>query len=117
MPSSVRGWFLIIGSIIAIIGFTLPVLYGVDYTPPAHSAAASINIAALPGFGGAFSFAGGGVYNGFSGPVDFHDTLIAIIVSFGLGLFGLVFDIEQGISLVKHFYHAASAVAQAFVVG
>jgi len=67
-------------SVIAIIGFTLPVLYGVSYTPSAHSASASINLGALPGFGGAFSDAGGGMYNRFSGLVDFHDTLIAIIV-------------------------------------
>jgi hypothetical protein len=117
MTSNIRGWFLIIGSIIAFIGFTLPVLYGVSYSPPAHSAAASINIAALPGFGGAFSFAGGGVYNGFSGPVDFHDTLIAIILSFGLGLFALKFDIEHGIPWVKYLHHTASALAQVFIVG
>lgn len=117
MTSNIRGWFLIIGSIIAIIGFTLPVLYGVGYTPPVHSAAASINVGALPGFGGAFSDAGGGVYNGFSGPVDFHGTLIAILVSFGLGLFALMFDIEHGISLVKYFHHTASALTQVFIVG
>ena len=113
MTSNIRGWFLIIGSVIAIIGFTLPVLYGVSYSPPAHSAAASINILALPGFGGGI----GGVYNGFSGPVDFHDTLIAIIVSFGLGLFALVFDIEEGIPWVKNLHHTASSLTQVFIVG
>jgi len=117
MTGSTRGGFLIAGSIIAFIGFLLPVLYGVSYTPPADSAAASINIAALPGFGGSFSSASAGVYNGFSGPVDFHDTLIAIIVSFGLGLSARVFDIEHGISLVKNLHHTASALTQVFIVG
>ena len=117
MTSNIRGWFLIIGSVIAIIGFTLPVLYGVSYSPPAHAAAASIDIAALPDFGGAFSDASGGVYNGFSGPVDLHDTLIAIIVLFGLSLFALKFDIEHGIPWVKYLHHTASAVTQVFIVG
>ena len=117
MTSNIRGWFLIIGGVIAIIGFTLPVLYGVSYSPPAYSAAASIDIAALPGFGGAFSDANGGVYNGFSGPLDFHDTLIAIIVLFGLGHFALKFDIEHGLPWVKYLHHTASAATQVFIVG
>ncbi len=106
-----------VGSIIAIIGFTLPVMYGVSYDPPAHSAAASISINTLQGFGGAFSFAYGGVYNGFSGPVDFHDTLIAILISFGLGFLATKIDIEDGMSLVKFFHHTASALTQLFIVG
>ena len=43
MESSTRGGFLIAGSIVAFFGFILPGVYGVNYNPPAHSAAASIN--------------------------------------------------------------------------
>lgn len=117
MDSNIRGWFLIIGSVIALVGFTLPVLYGVAYTPPAHSALANINVGALPGFGGVLTDSGGGVYNGFAGPADFHDTFIAILVSFGLGLFALVFNIENGISVIKNLHHSASALTQVYVVG
>src|SRR5579859_8031685 len=91
MTSSTRGTFLIVGSIIAFIGFLLPGMYGVSYNPPPGSAAASINIGSLPGFDGSFSSPSGGVYNGFSGPVDFHFTLFAIIAWFALGLFALNF--------------------------
>jgi hypothetical protein len=122
MESSTRGKFLIAGSIIAFIGFILPGLYGVSYNPPANSATASINIGALQGFGGPFSSAGGGVYNGFGGPVDFHLTLFAILVWFGLGLYALKFDVDKGIALVnkagKHSkkYQAFTAFAQGLII-
>ena len=117
MTSSIRGWFLIIGSIIAIIGFSIPGLYGVSYNPPAQSAAASINVGALEGFGGSFSSASGGVYSGFGGPVDFHLTLLAILVTFGLGLFAFVFDVQQGVDWVNNTHHILSVASQMYSVG
>ena len=122
MESSIRGKFLIAGSIIAFIGFLLPGMYGVSYNPPATSTAASINVGALQGFGGSFSSASGGVYNGFGGPVDFHLTLIAILVWFGLGLYALKFDADRGIGLInkagKHSkaFHALTALAQGLII-
>src|SRR2546426_211413 len=101
MSSKVRGWFLIIGSIIGFIGYALPGLYGVSYHPPAHAAFANIAISSLRDFGGAFSSAKAGVYSGFGGPVDFHITLIALGVSFALGLFGLVLPIDHGVDWIE----------------
>jgi hypothetical protein len=66
MDSKTRGNFLIAGSIISFIGFVIPALYGVNYDPPAQSAAAQIDISKLPDFQGAIMSTGGGVYNGFS---------------------------------------------------
>lgn len=117
MESSTRGGFLIAGSIVALIGFGISGMYGVGYNPPAHSAAASINVGKLEGFGGPFSSASGGVYSGFGGPVDFHLTLVAIVIMFGLGLFALKFDIEQGIALLRWTHHGASISTGLFITG
>jgi hypothetical protein len=116
MESSTRGKFLVTGSIIAFFGFLVPGVYGVSYNPPAHSAAASINIGGLDGFGGPFSSASGGVYNGFGGPADFHVALTAILIMFGLGLFALKFDIERGIAWLRRTHHWASISAGLIVV-
>lgn len=117
MESSTRGGFLIAGSIIAFIGFILPGLYGVSYNPPAQSDAASINVGGLNGFGGPISSASGGVYNGFGGPIDFHSTLIAIAIMFGLGLFAFKFDVEDGMKWLRYTHHGASISTGLFVTG
>lgn len=105
MESSTRGGFLIAGSLIGFFGFIVPGLYAVAYDPPANSAAAQINLMNLKDFG---SFLGGstggsslGIYNGFSGPVDFHITLWALILMFVLGIFATRYDVETGIIWLK----------------
>lgn len=117
MTSKTRGSFLIAGSIIAFIGFLIPALYGVSYDPPAQSAAAQINLSTLAGFNGIVTNATGGVYNGFSGPLDLHITLISIIVTGILGFLAEIINLDEAIAWVQTTFHLLSVSSQLFTVG
>lgn len=103
MTGKTRGGFLIAGSIIAFIGFLIPGLYGISYNPPANSAAANIVLSKLTGFNSAVALntTNAGVYNGFSGPIDLHVTLVSIIVTGILGLLAPFIPYGKGIDLAK----------------
>lgn len=122
MTSKTRGGFLIAGSIIAFIGFLLPGLYGVNYSPPAHFSAANIDLSKLAGFTGAFSTATAGVYNGFSGPIDLPFTLGAIVVTAILGFLAPLINYDEGIELAnnvlpKNVHNFVSVLSQLGIVG
>ena len=117
MTSRTRGGFLIAGSIIAFIGFIIPGLYGVSYDPPAQSVASHITLSTLTSFNGLFTFARGGVYNGFSGPIDLHTTLIAIIVTGVLGFFAEAIDLDKAVAWIKNTHPALSVGSQLYSIG
>jgi hypothetical protein len=87
MEHQTGGKFLIAGSIIAGLAFIVPGVYGVQYQPPSNSKLSSVDLSTLPGFKGIIQ-----VDNGLAGPVSFHDTLIAIVALFVLGLMSLIVD-------------------------
>ncbi|MFC1408613.1 hypothetical protein ACEZCY_04870 [Streptacidiphilus sp. N1-12] len=103
MESRARAGFLMGGSGFALLWLAFPGLYGIDYSPPAHSAAAAVDLTKLKDFKGTVSSPTGGVFNGFSGPADFHGAFIAICVMFGIGLLVMVtgIDIEDAVGLAK----------------
>lgn len=84
MSSSTRGKFLLAGSVIAFIGFVIPGMYGVEYSPPSGSGYPPVYADQLLGFAG--------VYNGFNGPYNCREMLISIIIMFVLGLVVHVID-------------------------
>lgn len=117
MSSKVRGAFLMIGSIIAFIGFVIPGLYGVTYNPPAHSEASKIVLNTLPHFTGGVSGSNFGVYNGFGGPIDLHITWISIIVTFLLGFFAEVVDIDKTVQWLKKNHPLLAVFSQITAIG
>lgn len=118
MESRGRSWFLLWGSVIAFIGFSLPAVYAVHYTPPANSGLPTPDPNQLQGF---HTFLGLTSYNGFYGPYDLKGVLIAIIALFCLGLLALVMDFDTAYNLAKKiailFHHTIALVAAVYSVG
>lgn len=117
MSSKVRGAFLIVGSIVAFIGFWIPGLYGVSYKPPANTSASKIVLNSLSHFGGSFTGATSGVYSGFNGPIDLHLTWISILVTFALGLFAEVINLDKMVSWIKENHPLLSVGSQVTTIG
>jgi hypothetical protein len=117
MESSTRGKFLITGSIIGFIGFVLPGLYGVGYSPPSSSPYARINLGSLKGFRGSLSGANDAVFNGFGGPVNFHFAFIALATMAVLGLLAHVMDIDSAARILRYTHHGLALLSTLIVLG
>ena len=122
MTNKGKSAWLIAGAIVGLIGFWIPGVYGVGFSPPAGSPYAKINLGSLPGFGGgALSVVGahGAVYNGYSGPVDFHLTLIALLVIGVVGLAGRMWNLktETGFKIAHYLGYTVKIGSILLIVG
>jgi hypothetical protein len=117
MESSTRGKFLLVGSVIGFIGFVIPGLYGVAYSPPAHSRYASIKLNQLKGFRGAVSTPNDAVFNGFGGPAHFHYALVALGTMVVLGVLAHMVDFDNAAKILRFLHHGLSLVSSLVVLG
>jgi hypothetical protein len=117
MESSARGKFLIAGSIIGFVGFVIPGLYGVGYSPPSGSPYAQINLGSLNGFRGSLSGPSDAVFNGFGGPVNFHFALIALATMAVLGLVAHVMDIDNAARILRYAHQGLALLSTLVVLG
>jgi hypothetical protein len=117
MESSTRGKLLIIGAIIGFIGFVIPGLYGVGYAPPSKSSYAKISLGQLKGFRGSLSGPRDAVFNGFSGPNNFHWAFIALGTMVVLGLLAHIIDFDTAGRILRYTHHGLSLLSSLIVLG
>jgi hypothetical protein len=110
MAPAKRSGFLLVGSAIAFIGFVIPGMYGVEYTPPPVAGYPAVYDDRVLGFTG--------VFNGFDGPYKCHEMLVSIIAMAVLGLAVNVMDFSSAwhglttIGKVGHgLYHGSGVFA------